>query len=57
MERGKFIVCKASAGAGKTFTLVKTFIALALDAGNASLLQELMTRKSGLVTLKAGLSL
>lgn len=30
---------------------------LALDAGNASLLQELMTRKSGLVTLKAGLSL
>lgn len=32
MQRGKFIVCKASAGAGKTFTLVKTFITLSLEA-------------------------
>ena len=40
MERGKFIVCKASAGAGKTFTLVKTFIALALDAGSDAGLEQ-----------------
>ena len=33
-------MCKASAGAGKTFTLVKTFIALALDAGNDAGLEQ-----------------
>ena len=31
MDNGRFIVCRASAGSGKTFTLVKTFLKLSFD--------------------------
>ena len=43
MENGSrnFVICKASAGAGKTFTLVKEYISQAFDAADD---RELATR-------------
>lgn len=35
MDQSKLIICKASAGAGKTFTLVKEYLKLAFDADDS----------------------
>lgn len=37
---GNFIICKASAGSGKTFTLVKQFLLIALNSSNDNQLEQ-----------------
>ena len=32
MDKSRFIICRASAGSGKTYTLVRQYLALAFDA-------------------------
>lgn len=43
-KKGKFIVCRASAGSGKTFTLVKEYLKLALDGKTNYELSNKFTR-------------
>lgn len=43
-ERSRFIVCKASAGSGKTYQLALTYLTLAFDAGSDEGLQDRFKR-------------
>ena len=45
--RGPFVICKAAAGSGKTFNLVKEYLKLALGGG----LAEAETRFRGILAI------